>query len=193
MPATALEALTDRMRPQEFVDCYVLDITPALFGGDRLAYLEWRRNLAHAMEVDPVAIQIVGSAGVGFSLDPANRLRVLTPTSDVDVAVVSAWHFDLAWRDLQQKVRSSFKFPPSIGASIRKYAPRDVFAGCIATDKVLPVLPFAKRWLEARETATEHRLLQDRRIDFRLYRDFAALRAYQLFSVHAVHAHLEGE
>src|SRR5690348_8631414 len=178
---TPLEALTGGMAVDIFVDTFVVDASPLVFR-DRHAYHAWRRSLAPLLDVDPAALHIVGSAVVGFSMAPGSGLAALRPDSDVDVAVISAYHFDLAWRALRAMTGGSFKLPARYRYSIRQHAPRDVFSGCIATDIILPVLPFRQQWMAARTRPEVVDPIGSRDINFRLYRDLDGLRAYQLRS-----------
>lgn len=192
MDSEIIEAINARMPSSEFVDCFVVGAVPVCFGGDRPGYLNWRREVSSALEIDPANLHVIGSACLGFSLAPLKLLRPYSSDSDIDVAVVSSWHFELAWRDLQRKTRSSFRFPPKISYSIKRYGPSDVFKGCIATDQILPVLPFAETWLRAREIASAHHIIEDRTVKFRLYRDLDSLRSYQQRSVEGALIAMEG-
>src|SRR4051794_29552655 len=71
--------------------------TPAIFEGAQEDWVEWRCELAAGLGVDDHSILIAGSAGFGVSLDPDGGFSAFGPRSDVDVAVLSHRHFDLAW------------------------------------------------------------------------------------------------
>lgn len=169
------------MAVEEYVDLFIVDATPALFAGDRFNYHTWRSSIAPLMDVDPASLHVVGSSCLGFSLNPDHMWREFRPRSDIDVAVISSYHFDVAWRFIRRPPR--LRWPSKVRYAIRNHAAGDVFRGCIATDKILGVLPFAEEWLEAKRVASEHPSVGGRTVNFRLYRDVSDLRDYQKHSV----------
>jgi hypothetical protein len=105
---------------------------------------------------------------------------------DIDVAVISAYHFEEAWRYLRNMGSEYFKLRPTAKRSVDDHRTRYVYYGTIATDQILERLPFGKRWLialsaMAREYPTEGRL-----ITARVYRDFDSLRGYQVINVRRI-------
>ncbi len=86
--------------PSEFVSVHLLESVPAVFSGNSRRWIEWKTRLAKMLEVDAYEIALIGSAAVGFSLNPRKRFAPFSASSDIDVAVVSSHHFDLAWRYL---------------------------------------------------------------------------------------------
>jgi hypothetical protein len=80
---------------------WILEANPYLFGVDTNAYHAWKHTLADGLGVDPREILLTGSACAGFSLSPDKNLRDFGNGSDVDVAVVSSYHFELGWRALR--------------------------------------------------------------------------------------------
>jgi hypothetical protein len=86
------------LNPSIFVSKWILERIPHVFGGDQLRYNEWRKHLAEKIDVDPCAIALTGSASVGISLNPNKSFRGFDERSDIDVAVISSYHFEIAWR-----------------------------------------------------------------------------------------------
>lgn len=140
----------------------------------------WRRNLSLGINVDPSEIIVTGSAAVGFSLSPTKRLKPFDSKSDVDVAIISDRYFSEAWHHLRSIDLTLAPLTPAQRTAVIDHQKRYVYWGCIATDRLLPILPFAKAWMAARSrlAATEPTL--EREINFRIYKDFRALRSYQL-------------
>jgi hypothetical protein len=175
-----LRALT----PTTFASKYMFESVPHIFGGDMDLYIAWKTQLGELVDVDPRAITIIGSAGVGVSLSPFKALKPFGPKSDVDVAIVSAHHFELAWRFLRSmKASERFKLSTRQKESLRDHMGRHVYFGVIATDRILEILPFAQAWVTAMSQMSAVDPTAGRDVKARIYRDFEALRAYQLRSV----------
>jgi len=175
-----LRALT----PTTFASKYMFESVPHVFGDDMDLYIAWKAQLGDLLDVDPRAITIIGSAGVGVSLSPFKGLKPFGPESDVDVAVVSAYHFELAWRFLRSmKSSERLNLSPRQRESLREHVSRLVYFGMIATDRILEILPFAQPWVAAMSEMSGVTPTAGRDVNARIYRDFEALRAYQLRSV----------
>src|SRR6476646_8972807 len=84
------------LSPEDFTNYKLLDRDPWIFAS-RESYGKWKQALGAEIEVDPYYLIVVGSACVGRSLAPHKALSPFSDNSDVDVAVVSARHFDEAW------------------------------------------------------------------------------------------------
>lgn len=164
-----------------FVDTNLFEAVPFIFGSDQPAYLTWRREAARLLEVDPRNLLIVGSGARGFSIKNGRDFRA---SSDVDLAVVSSTHFDAAWWFLRTTSIGTLKCTSAQRAHIRDFAPKYVYRGCIATDHVLPLLPFGASWQKAAARLGNElpASIGSRVVNFRLYRDIEALRGYQEYS-----------
>jgi hypothetical protein len=158
----------------------LLETTPYLFGEDHAAYVDWRSELGALLGVDPHAIALVGSAALGVSLNPAKNLKPFDAASDVDVAVVSSFHFDVAWQYLRSLGARIYQLPYWVQLEITDRAPNYVYWGAIATDRILGHLPFGADWLVALAAMTNRDPTMGRKVNARLYRDLAGLRSYQL-------------
>lgn len=185
------EQLRD-LNPGTFASKHIFESLPYIFQGDVDSYIRWKAELGEQIEVDPRAIAITGSAGVGVSLNPAKSLRPFGPQSDVDIAVVSIHHFDLAWRSLRS-------MPSAVRLSLtrrqreskRDHEKRLIYWGTIAGDRLLEILPFAQSWLAALSHMSGLDPTAGREINARIYRDFDSLRAYQLRSVEQARNQIE--
>ena len=89
------------MNSSEFISEYLFDRLPHIFRQDRASYVQWKCKLGELVEVDPACLSVVGSAGLGMSLNPSKGFRVFDERSDVDIAVVSHYHFTVSWRFLR--------------------------------------------------------------------------------------------
>jgi hypothetical protein len=180
-----IQALQSLSAPA-FLEEYLFDSVPHVFAGDRASYVAWKRALGAAIDVDPACLTIVGSAAVGCSLSPVQNLKAFDPSSDVDVAVISNYHFTVAWRYLRMNGTRRLQVDARTRIAWDEHVNRYIYWGTIATDKLLGVLPFGLGWLRA----TGHMALIDptkgRDVNLRIYADYEALRAYQMMSVRNV-------
>jgi hypothetical protein len=158
---------------------YLMERIPHVFADDWELYRSWKRKLAKLIEVDPLNITIIGSAGIGFSLNPHKDFRGFSAQSDIDVAVVSEHHFGIGWRALR-----TLKLPDVRNQrdreAIKEHRSNYIYWGVIATDRVLPYLPFVRPWTEALSAMAGERPTEEREIKIRLYRDYDALRSYHM-------------
>lgn len=172
-----------RLEPSVFVSKWILERVPHIFGADQLRYNEWRRILALGIGVDPCAIVLTGSSSVGISLNPAKDFKEFHRRSDIDVAVVSSYHFEVAWRCLRTLGADYFRLRPETRRSVDEHRRSYIYFGTIATDRILGHLPFGKEWQSALSRMTAITPTESRRITARLYRDFDSLRGYQVDNV----------
>lgn len=178
--------------PATFASKYLFESVPHVFAEDMDQYVTWKGELGELIEVDPRAIAIIGSAGVGISLSPRKGLRPFGPRSDIDVAVVSFHHFDLAWRSLRSMTTAErFGLSKPQRASTKEHERRFIYWGTVAADRLLELLPFKKTWIEAFSHMAGVPPTSERKINARIYRDFDSLRAYQMRSVEQARADLE--
>lgn len=152
---------------------------PHVFKSSNERYRVWRARLSASLKVDPSEIVIVGSAAVGVSLNPTKNFKPFDEKSDVDVAVISDYFFSEAWHYLRSVDLALPMLTPAQRIAVVEHQKRYVYWGCIATDRLLPILPFGREWLEARAKLMEIEPTIDREINFRIYKDFRALRGYQ--------------
>lgn len=175
-------AILDR-DPEKLVNELLFEKVPFAFASRWDLYRSWRFKLSGAINVDPCEIVVIGSAAVGFSLSPTKKLRAFDETSDVDVAIVSDHFFSEAWHHLRTVDIALDSLTPVQRAALVDHQKRYVYWGCIATDKILSILPFSVVWLTARSALAGREPTIGRVVNFRLYKDFRALRTYQLLGL----------
>jgi hypothetical protein len=164
----------------------VFDSVPHVFAGDRVSYVGWKRALGQALDVDPACLTIVGSAAVGCSLNPVQNLKAFDLESDVDVAVISNYHFTVAWRYLRMNGTRRLQVDARTRIAWDEHVNKYIYWGTIATDKLLGVLPFGLEWLKATGGMASIEPTKGRDVNLRIYADYEALRAYQMMSVRNV-------
>lgn len=158
---------------------WVFETAPFLFQNlEPIDLWRWKSQLANGLDVDPKNVLITGSAAVGVSLNPAKGMKDFGMNSDIDVAVISTHHFDLAWRALRNLGTGRFKLKSGQRHAVDDHVNRYIYWGTIATDRILPILPFAAEWLNALSHIRTVPPTEGREVNARIYRDFASLRAY---------------
>lgn len=174
-----LHAALLRREPGSFISHYIFEPIPFAFGDDLSAWIEWKTLLASLIDVDPKDIVLTGSAAVGYSLNPKKNYRPFAVGSDIDCGIVSDFYFDIAWRYLRQLRVSWLSLPSKAKYAITSHRERYVFAGTIATDQILALLPFGKTWAAALERMSSVEPTVGRDVNLRIYRDYDSLRYYQ--------------
>lgn len=159
---------------------WILNRIPLPFGSDLRLYAGWRHELAKDLEVDPSALLITGSAAFGISLNPYKNYRAFDESSDIDVAVISDYHFTEGWRTLRNMGPRLHAQPQRTKESVKDHVSRLIYWGTIATDRILPLLPYGRKWQDALSKAALRSPTEGRIINVRVYRDFDSLRAYQV-------------
>lgn len=165
--------------PRDFVSHYLFEPIPFLFGGDLSVWISWKTSLARGLQVDPHDIVLTGSAAVGYSLNPTKGYKRFDESSDVDCGVVSQYHFEVAWRYLRLSRPLWLQQPSDTKRALNAHRLNYVFAGTIATDSILALLPFGAEWQGALDTMATMAPTVGRDVRLRIYRDYDSLRHYQ--------------
>ena len=110
-----------RLNHSVFVSKWILERIPHIFGADQIRYNDWRRTLADGIRVDPCAIVLTGSSSVGISLNPDKDFKEFHGRSDIDVAVISSYHFEMAWRRLRNLGPEYFRLGPGARWSVDEH------------------------------------------------------------------------
>src|SRR5436190_1208070 len=92
---------------------------------------------------------MVGTSAIGVSLNPRKFFKVFDQGSDIDVAVISSYHFTIAWRFLRAQGHRRTHVDAKTRIAWNEHVNRFIYWGTIATDKLLGILPFGKEWLSA--------------------------------------------
>jgi len=72
-------------KPEEVVQKYLFDSSPYCFSENPQLYIEFRREICEQFQIHLQNFAIVGSAKVGFSLNPTKFGVLFSDHSDVDV------------------------------------------------------------------------------------------------------------
>lgn len=161
---------------------WIFERIPYVFNNDFTEYLKVKLIISKSIGVDLCSIFFVGSSSVGFSLNPAKNLKPFDAQSDIDIAIVSHYYFDIAWRTIQDIDFSTMTW--QIQNSISEHRGRLIYWETIALDKILGIMPFAKEWMSVLEELKRLPPFRDREVSFRLYRNHEALRRYHINNFH---------
>lgn len=170
------------LEPQSFVARHIFDRVPFAFGTDQAGYLDWRSLAAVQLGVDPAELTIVGSAAIGLSLNPQKNFKLFDMKSDIDIAVVSPYHFQVAWRFFRRNSTLRARLNNKERAAWDDHRQRLIYWGAVATDRLLARLPFGREWRTALDNI-ENASPTSNAVNVRIYNDYDSLRQYQINSV----------
>lgn len=176
--------------PVRIVSEFVLERVPFIFGEDWEQFRTWRRELSTGLQIDPCEVHLCGSACVGFSFSPDNPLKAFSERSDIDVSIISERFFSSAWNALREINPATARISARQRHALLDHQRRYVYAGCIATDRLLAILPFGAEWMASLARMADRSPTVGRTINARIYKDFAALRSYQVKSIRMVRQEL---
>lgn len=165
---------------------WIIERVPFIFNNDFESYITWKDKLSKKINVDSKAIVFTGSASVGFSLNPDKNLKAFDTNSDVDVAIISSYYFDISWHFLRNIGTKRYSYTPKEKNAIEEHRKRLIYWGTIATDKIIQILPFGQLWISALDDMAKQSPTENREINFRIYRDFESLKAYQIRSLKGI-------
>ncbi|MEE4575828.1 hypothetical protein V2K41_10565 [Pseudomonas alliivorans] len=175
--------------PDLIASLWILSRVPFPFNGDAKRYEQWRNKLAGLVKVDSSEILITGSGAFGISLNPYKNYRAFDEKSDIDVAIVSEHFFNISWRYLRNLGTGMHSMSPAAKQSVTDHVQKYIYWGTIATDKLLPYMPFGKDWAHALELMSSVDPTRGRKIKARIYKDFDSLRAYQVNNLKSLRTH----
>lgn len=165
------------------VSKWIIERIPHVFNDNFIEYINWKDRLSQLIGVDSKALVLTGSACVGYSLNPSKNFKPFDDASDIDVAVISSRFFDMCWHYLRNLGPAYHRLNRREKFAIDDHRTRLIYFGTIATDKIVHLLPFGADWVKAMNEMTDAYPTRDRDINFRIYRDFESLKAYQITSL----------
>lgn len=176
---------------REVADKAVLNRRPWMFGTDN-DYDTWKAFIKTVLGDATVEIKIVGSAATGFSLHPDKAGRPFRAlggpekSSDIDIAIVDARLFKVAWDAVVEADRLiSFG-----GSEDAKRMRRNVYNGFLAS-RWVPDRTSAAQWLLRIEAAINRAPpFRGYPLRFRAYRRLVDLYAYHTLSLRQLHSTL---
>ena len=166
--------------PEKMVSLWLLEKIPYIFHDDQELFIDWKITLAQKLQVNVASIILVGSSCVGLSLNPYKNYRSFNQSSDIDIAVVSDYYFNEAWRFFRNLGVRIHSLRPKEKQIIDEHVRKYIYWGTIATDHILPLFPFGRKWQQALLEMSQVCPTQGRELKIRLYKDFESLRGYHI-------------
>jgi hypothetical protein len=171
--------------PPSWIDQHFLRQDPYAFDGLSLSFHEAACSLSASLDVERNGIFCIGSGAVGLSINPANirdgHLKRYGTDSDLDIAVVSSRHFEMAWRELLLATQPHLKEVPEVVEQHLSWQRKRLFDGAILANKLLGTLSFGTVWQGAIDRVAgrlEDVLDRPVSLEFWIYRDYWSLRNY---------------
>lgn len=171
-----------------WVDRHVLRSDPAAFEvPDENLFHRFVQECSTSLDVDPNGVYCIGSGAIGLSFNPNkvvnDELKPFDKSSDLDIAIISPFYFERAWRDLRVAASSYHGDPPSnrLYKKIQHQRVR-MFDGAIVANELMSHLSFGSEWVTANQRLQydwADRLNRDRlSINWWIYRDYWSVRNY---------------
>ncbi|NJP35718.1 hypothetical protein [Micromonospora thermarum] len=169
----------------------VIDRLPYTFETKK-QYFTWRDELAEGIQVDARDIIIVGSAATGRSLSAKKKFGVFGSKSDVDIAVVSSRHFDIAWQWFRRVNVNLLNLDDEGLRLFEQHRKQYIFNGMIAANYFLNYLPFGTSWVQELQRCEKYlpSVLRGRKMSVRIYKDNEALREAQMAALNGYRTYL---
>ncbi len=164
---------------ENFAAMRLFDAVPVIFP-DPSSCTKWKVRVANLLSVDPCSVYVIGSACTYVSFNPNKNFKLFDAKSDVDIAVISGYHFEIAWRAVRDIGAGKYRLDPAGQAALQEHRESHVYWGMFATDKLLSALPFGKEWTRAAIQLSSEDPMRGRDIKFRLYRDSFSFVGYHL-------------
>lgn len=168
-----------------WIDEVYLRSDPAAFEGASETFASIATLISRQLDVDRNGVFCIGSGAVGLSTNPkkvkSGRLKAFDDSSDIDIAVVSSYHFEQAWRDMLREVQPHLEQWPPLLVKNLNWQKKRLFDGAILSHVLLPVLSFGGNWQGALQRVAERVVIAlDRNVEVNLwiYRDYWSLRNY---------------
>lgn len=163
------------------VDNWLLRGTPFVFRSAPQDYDRLRRSLAVAFGVAETDIGLVGSARLGFSLNPLHLGQKFDEDSDVDVVVVSEQMFRQAWTDvLRWNYSQYWSIPQKDIEQITEDFKQRIYWGHLWPDKLIGISPIAGSWVDAFRGLSMVPELAPLKVNGRLYLSWDHARLYHV-------------
>ncbi|MGA3085596.1 MAG: hypothetical protein ABSE95_12515 [Thermodesulfobacteriota bacterium] len=170
-------------QPIEVVQICLFDSPPYCFADNPFLFQTFRKEICDKFEIHPQNFTIVGSAKLGFSLNPEKIGQPFTDGSDIDVVLVSEELFQNLWVQLIEFQRTVLF---TLDSNIRQkfdYLQKVLFFGIIRLDKLSNDFPFAKEWWEFFNKISTDRRFGPRRVRAAIFKTWKHASFYYEYSI----------
>ena len=159
---------------------------PFAFRDSPADYDGLRSALGAALSVAADAMTVIGSGRIGFSLSPEKYGIPFSPGSDLDVAVVSADLFDIAWFELLRLGRKYFSLQRTTRSWIDTHKENNVYWGFIVPNQLPGAVALSPVWFRTFKGLARNPSLGGREVNGRLYRTWDHVHVHQLHSLRKI-------
>ena len=171
--------------PPPWIDRHFLRQDPFAFESQGVDFHQFACGLSAALDVERNGIFCIGSGAIGLSVSPRNvqggHLKAYDDASDLDVAIISSWHFESAWRELLQATQPHLSEVPDTIRQNLTWQRKRLFDGAILANKLIGSLSFGPQWIGAIDRFSGRLSDQfDRNVTIEawIYRNYWSLRNY---------------
>ena len=186
--AELLKMLVER-RHKEVVENHLIAGVPFVFKESAKSYDKFVETLAGQFQTPKEDVSLIGSARIGFSINPDKFPAAFRPASDVDAVVVNAEKFDKAWFELSGIGRRRFGMERKVQIAYQEHRENNVFFGFIVPDRLPGIVTLSPIWFFGLQlVGRQVREVSGRKINGRLYRTWEHVRAHQLYSLESIEA-----
>jgi hypothetical protein len=178
--------LLDSRDHEKIVNELLIAGVPFAFSDSPDAYDLLRSTLGAALRLPVDTMTVIGSGRMGFSLNPEKYGVPFSPESDLDVAVVSAELFDVAWFELLRLGRKYFSLDKNVQSWIDTHKGSNIFYGYVIPDRLQGAVALSWTWFRTFKGLARNPSLAGRDVNGRLYRTWDHVRIHQLYSLRRV-------
>ena len=161
---------------------YLFDGDTHVFRTKPAAYGSFRARLGAALGCGQDDVKLVGSAKLGFSLDPYNYGQPFSIRSDLDVVIVNAAMFDGAWIELVKAGPTTKALSPGVQGYFQEHRKNNVFWGYMEPANLRGAVTCYRVWFPAFQNVGFMPEILGRVVEGRLYRTWD----------HAIQYHVAG-
>lgn len=201
--ANEFKQLLREKPPAELVDTYLFQGIPYVYQDTPAKYETFRTRLASTLPIDSDKIFIVGSAKLGFSLNPDSFPRAFYNGSDIDVVIYDEHLFDhiwmaiLNWHSRDGNTELARQEDISWAGDRKKnvywgwFYPDRIRLGGLSFPKSLkPLRNLSASWFNAFQGLSRLRAFSSHRVSGRLYRTLGHAKFYHLRGLQLIKRHL---
>src|SRR5438128_10586931 len=170
----------------KIVDEILVAGIPFAFRDSPADYDVLRTSLGTALHLSADSMTVVGSGRIGFSLSPEKYGTPFLPESDLDVVVVSAEMFDVAWFDLLRLGRKYLNLRKQVQSWVDAHRENHVYFGFIIPDRLPGAVAVSPTWFRTFRGLARNPSLAGRDVNGRLYRTWDHVYVHQLYSLRRI-------
>lgn len=179
-------ALLDSHDHTKIVEEFLIAGVPFAFRDSPSDYDTLRVALGSALHLTVDTMTVIGSGRIGFSLSPEKYGVPFSPKSDLDVVVVSANLFDIAWFDLLRLGRKYFSLQKRVQERVDTHKENNIFWGFILPDRLPGAVALSPVWFRTFKGLARNPSLAGRDVNGRLYRTWDHVHVHQLHSLRKI-------